>query len=106
MASNPEQGEILLTELQVRAATRVRGAGGREREKVWRGVGARWKPRGRRAPNPLSAETWGCRSGAASFGSRPLSRLEPWIATALITYYRDPVFACSPSQLSPGPLSG
>lgn len=49
MASNPERGEILLTELQVRAAARARGAGGAEGESLARGRG----PRGAvRPPRP------------------------------------------------------
>lgn len=44
---------------------------------TWRGVRGPCKPCGRRAPRPLSAGTWGCLSGAASFGSRTLPRPEP-----------------------------
>lgn len=63
MASNPDRGEILLTELQVRAAAlRERrpgntGEGGRG---VWDAV--------RRAPGPLGVETRGL-SGRSRFSS-------------------------------------
>lgn len=64
MASNPERAEILLTELQVRPRP-GRDAPAPWARKVWRRVAGRAKP--------LSAETRGCHSRAASFGSRTLS---------------------------------
>ena len=57
-----------------RTAGKGRGPGARRwrrreggKERVWLRVGGRGEPCGRRAPNPLSAETRGCHSGAASF---------------------------------------
>lgn len=61
-----------------RAAGKGRGPGvrrWRRREggrRVWLRVGGRGEPCGRRAPSPLSAETRGCHSGAASFWSQNL----------------------------------
>ena len=62
-----------------RTAGKGRGPGARRwrrreggKERVWLRVGGRGEPCGRRAPNPLSAETRGCHSGAASFWSQSL----------------------------------
>lgn len=93
MASNPERGEILLTELQVRAAARVRGAGGEaERGNLARGRGPM---EALRPPRPSPAQ---CGNLGMSLGSRflrepdpPPPRARP--AAAFITYRRDPVSA-------------
>lgn len=104
MASNPERGEILLTELQVRAAARAGGSGRGEREKVARGRGPREAVR---PPRPYPAK---CGNLGMSLGSRflreldPLPPPEPWPATALITYQRDPHLCLQPdSALSLSP---
>lgn len=83
MASNPDRGEILLTELQVRAAALRERRPGNPGGEGGRGVG----DAARRAPGPLGVETRGVS------GRSRLSDPGPGLPRALseATGRRDPV---------------